>query len=244
VAFDLEDCAPLQGYLERVQEFYDLGVRTLVPTYNIANCAGGGCLDECDQGLTSYGRDLVAELNRVGMVVDGSHCGARTGLDLSTTSTRPMIYSHSCMRTVWDHPRNITDEQARACAATGGVIGITGVGVFLGPNDASLDALVHHIDYAVELIGPEHVGLATDYPFDVKDFNRELLDNAELFPDSYTRYGPIQFIPPEGLHRVEGALRARGYPTEAVVGILGENFRRVARHCWRPGQPPLDDPAG
>ncbi len=67
MAFDLEDCAPLQGYLERVQEFYDLGVRTLVPTYNIANCAGGGCLDECDQGLTSYGRDLVAELNRVGM---------------------------------------------------------------------------------------------------------------------------------------------------------------------------------
>ena len=140
-----------------------------------------------------------------------------------------MIYSHSSMRGLWDHPRNVTDEQARACAATGGVIGITGVGIFLGPNDASVDALVRHIDYAVDLVGPEHVGVASDYPFDHEDFNLEMMTNPELFPESYTRWGPIEFMPPEGLLRVEAALEAKGYPPDAVTAILGGNFRRVAR---------------
>ena len=237
VAFDLEDSGPLDRCLDRVREFRDLGVRTLLPTYNIRNAAGGGCLDEVDDGLTAYGRDLVAEMNRVGMVVDGSHCGARTGLDLSAVTTKPMVYSHSCMRSVWDHPRNITDQQARACAATGGVVGITGVGIFLGPNDASLDAIVRHIDHAVDLLGPEHVGVSTDFPFDTDDFNRELTDNPGLFPDSYTRWGPITFMPPEGLLQVEAALRSRGYPDLAVAGILGQNFRRVAEQAWNGSTP-------
>jgi microsomal dipeptidase-like Zn-dependent dipeptidase len=233
VAFDLEDSGPLEMRLARVRQFYDLGVRTLLPCYNHRNAAGGGCLDEVDDGLTAYGRALVREMNAVGMVADGSHCGARTGLDMCEVSEQPVIYSHSSMRAVWDHPRNVTDEQARACAATGGVVGITGVGIFLGPNDASVDALVRHIDYAVELIGPEHVGLSTDYPFDHDDFNAMLRDNPGLFPDCYTRWGPINFMPPEGLLAVEGALRDRGYPDDVLTAILGGNFRRVATRVWR-----------
>jgi membrane dipeptidase len=234
VAFDLEDSGPLEGRLERIQEFYDLGVRTMLPTYNHRNAAGSGCLDAVDEGLTDYGRAWVREMNAVGMVVDGSHCSTRTGLDLCEASQQPVIYSHSCMRAVWENERNITDEQARACAATGGAIGITGVGIFLGPNDASLEALLRHIDYAVDLVGPEHVGLASDFPFDYEDFNRELAQNPQLFPDSYTRWGPISFMPPEGLLQVESALRRRGYPWEAVVAILGGNFLRVARQVWKP----------
>jgi membrane dipeptidase len=233
VAFDLEDSGPLGGRLERVKEFYDLGVRTLLPTYNVRNAAGSGCTDAVDEGLTAYGRDLVREMNAVGMVVDGSHCSTRTGLDLSAATEVPMIYSHSCMRALWEHERNITDDQARACAETGGVVGITGVGIFLGPNDASLDAFVRHVDYAVELIGPEHVGVSTDYSFDHEDLNREMVANPELFPEVYRRWGPINFMPPEDLLRVDGALRDRGYPDDAVAGILGGNFRRVAEQVWR-----------
>ncbi|MEU8349259.1 membrane dipeptidase [Streptomyces sp. NPDC048845] len=235
VAFDLEDSGPLEGRLDRVRHFYDLGVRTMLPSYNNRNEAGGGCMDEVDEGLTAYGRALVREMNAVGMVVDGSHCGARTGLDLCEVSEQPVIYSHSSMRSVWDHPRNIGDEQATACAATGGVIGITGVGIFLGPNDASLEALLRHIDYAVDLVGPEHVGVSTDYPFDHEDFNAMLAQSPELFPDCYTRWGPISFMPPEGLLSLEDALTARGYPDDAVTGILGGNFRRVASLVWRRG---------
>jgi membrane dipeptidase len=232
VVFDLEDSGPLEGDLDLVREFYDLGVRTLLPTYNTANAAGGGCTDPVDAGLTSYGRALVRHMNAVGMVVDGSHCGPRTGLQLCEQSSRPVIYSHSCMRALHDHERNITDEQARACADTGGVVGITGVGIFLGHNDASVPAMVRHIDYAVDLIGPEHVGLATDYPFDVDDFNAELAANPDLFPASYTRWGPIEFAPPERLAAVGDALLDRGYPADAVAGICGGNFERVARQCW------------
>ncbi|WP_433042184.1 dipeptidase [Dactylosporangium sp. CS-033363] len=233
VAYDLEDSGPLEGRLERVQEFYDLGVRTMLPTYNNRNAAGCGCLDEHDDGLSDYGRALVREMNAVGMVVDGSHCSTRTGLDLCAVSEQPVIYSHSCMRSVWDHPRNITDEQARECAATGGVVGITGVGIFLGENDASLDALVRHVDHAVELVGPEHVGMATDYSFDLADLQDEMRKSPELFPEVYTRWGPVEFVPPEGLLAVDGKLRERGYPQDAIDAILGGNFRRVAATVWK-----------
>jgi len=233
VAFDLEDSGPLEGRLERVKEFYDLGVRTLLPTYNVRNAAGSGCMDAVDEGLTTYGRALVREMNAVGMVVDGSHCSTRTGLDLAEVTQAPMVYSHSCMRALWDHERNITDEQARACAATGGVVGITGVGIFLGPNDPSLDAFVRHIEYAVELVGPEHVGVSTDFSFDHADIAREIERNPHLFPEPYTRWGPIRFMPPEDLLRLEATLEARGYPDGAITGILGGNFRRVAEQVWR-----------
>ncbi|MGI5213404.1 dipeptidase [Plantactinospora sp. CA-290183] len=242
VGFDLEDAGPLEGHLDRVELFYDLGVRTMLPTYNHRNAAGSGCLDAVDDGLTAYGRALVREMNAVGMVVDGSHCGARTGLDLCRSSSSPVIYSHSCMRALWEHPRNITDDQARACADTGGVIGITGVGIFLGPNDPSVEALCRQIDYAVDLVGPDHVGLATDYPFDLDDFNREVAANPHLFPDSYTRWGPIEFMPPEDLLNVGAALHNRGYPADAIHAIVGGNFRRIAGQVWRASSPQPQTP--
>jgi membrane dipeptidase len=238
VGFDLEDSNPLDGRLELVRHFYDLGVRTLLPSYNYRNEAGSGCLDTVDEGLTPYGRRLIAEMNAVGMVPDGSHCSARTGLGICEVTTRPMVYSHSCLRGLWDHERNITDEQARACAATDGVIGITGVGIFLGANDASIEAMVRHIDYAVDLVGPRHVGIGSDFTFDHRDFNRELAANPHLFPECYRRWGAVGFVAPERLARLAGELFGLGYPGDAVAGILGENFLRVARESWQPADAP------
>jgi len=233
VAFDLECSNPLEGDLGMVQEFYDLGVRSLGPSYNLANKAGVGCLEKDDTGLTAWGRDLVREMNAVGMLVDGSHTSVRTGLGLSEASERPMIYSHSAMRGLWDHPRNITDEQARECAATGGVIGIPGIGIFLGENTATLDAYLAHIEYAVELVGPEHVGIGSDYSFDAEDLQADVEANPEIFTEEYTRWGVVQFIEPETTLGVEQALVDRGYPAETVAGILGGNFRRVASQVWK-----------
>ncbi|MBB3035902.1 dipeptidase [Hoyosella altamirensis] len=233
IAFDLEDARPLAGDLANVELFYRRGVRTLLPTYNFANDAGSGCLDETDRGLTAYGRDLVSEMNRIGMVVDGSHCSTRTGLGLSEASKQPMIYSHSCMRSVWKHERNITDERAVACAETGGVVGITGVGIFLGANDASIDAMIRHIDYAVELIGEDHVGVASDFPFDYDDFRAEMLSNPHFFPAAYTRYGPIDFVTPAMMLQLPGALKAHGYSTGVIRKILWGNFARIAAQVWK-----------
>jgi membrane dipeptidase len=232
VAFDLEDCAPLEGDLANVTRLAELGIRTMLPTYNHANIAGCGCLDAHDTGLTAWGRRLISEMNEAGMVPDGSHCSPRTGLDICEITTRPAVYSHSCMRSIWDHPRNITDEQALACAATGGVIGVTGVGIFLGPNTATLEAMTRHIEYAVELVGIDHVGISTDFSFDNGDFLAELAANPTLFDESYTRWGPIQWMPPETFVEIGHHLSERGWDDADVAAVLGKNFRRVAEQTW------------
>jgi membrane dipeptidase len=232
VVFDLEDSGPLDGDLDNLSTLADLGVRTLLPTYNHANQAGSGCLDTDDFGLTPWGRSLVSEMNSVGIVPDGSHCSTRAGLDMCETSSGPVIYSHSCMRALWDHPRNITDDQARACAGIGGVIGITGVGIFLGPNTPTLEAMTRHLEYAVELVGIDHVGISTDFSFDHADFNDELTRNPHLFDDSYTRWGPIQWMPPETFLTIGQHLGQRGWSSNNIEAILGGNFYRVAQQAW------------
>lgn len=232
VVFDLEDSGPLDDDLDNVAILAGLGVRTLLPTYNHANRAGSGCLDAHDGGLTRWGEAIVAEMNAVGIVADGSHCSRRTGLDLCRVSEKPVVYSHSCMAAVWDHPRNITDDQARACADTGGVVGITGVGIFLGPNTPTLEAMTRHLDYAIDLVGIDHVGLSSDHSFDHADFNDEMSRNPELFDDSYTRWGPIQWMPPETFVTIGEHLRGQGWADRDIQAVLGGNFHRVATRAW------------
>jgi membrane dipeptidase len=232
VVFDLEDSRPLDDNLDNRAVLADLGVRTLLPTYNHANRAGAGCLDTDDTGLTAWGRAIVAALNDVGIVPDGSHCSARTGLDMCETSTGPVIYSHSCMKAIWEHPRNISDDQALACAATGGVIGITGVGIFLGPNTPTLEAMTRHLEYAIELLGIDHVGISSDFSFDYADFVAELTCNPQMFDDSYTRWGPIQWMAPETLITLGEHLGQRGWTDTDIRAVLGGNFLRVAESAW------------
>lgn len=234
VVFDLEDAAPLGGDLDAVGPLVAQGVRTLGPTYNHANRAGGGCLDLVDDGLTAWGRDLVAEMNRRGMVPDGSHVGARTTLDMCAVSTRPVVFSHSNLRAVWDHPRNITDDQARAAADTGGVVGITGVGIFLGPNTPTLEAMVRHIEYAVDLVGVDHVGISTDYSFDWETFRDVLATSPDLYDASYTAWGPVEWMPPETFVGIGAALAGRGWGDGDIAAVVGGNFRRVAAESWHP----------
>jgi membrane dipeptidase len=241
VGFDLEDTNPLGGEIGMVQAYYDLGVRSMLMTYNSENMAGFGCHAPEDTGLTSFGRAVVDEMNQVGMMVDVSHCGYRTSMDAIERSASPVIFSHSSMRALWDHARNIRDDQARACAATGGVIGINGVGIFLGDNDISVQTMARHIDYAVDLVGPAHVGIGTDYVFDTEDLDKEL-ENPDIFPASYRGSGGHDFFPPEQLPPLEAELSRRGYSAADIAAIMGGNSLRVARQVWKPG--PGSAPAG
>lgn len=234
VVFDLEDCAPLGGDLDAVGPLVARGVRTLAPTYNHANIAGSGCLDAVDDGLTAWGRDLIRELNTRGMVPDGSHVGERTSREMCAVSTRPVVFSHSNLRAVWEHPRNITDEQACAAADTGGVVGITGVGIFLGANTPTLEAMHRHLEYAVELVGIDHVGVSTDYSFDWRTFRDVLATSPDLYDASYTAWGPVEWMPPETFVTLGAHLRARGWGDGEIAAVLGGNFRRVARESWHP----------
>ncbi|WP_405178522.1 membrane dipeptidase [Nocardia sp. NBC_01377] len=244
LAFDLEDSGPLGGNLDNVAMFYELGVRSLAATYNHANAAGCGCLDTDDTGLTGYGRDLVRTLNDIGMFVDGSHCSRHSGLDMAELTTVPMIYSHSNFAALWPHPRNITDEQALACARTGGVIGINGVGIFLGHNAESdraarVAAMARHIEYGADLVGIDHIGVGSDYSFDADDFNAEIRANPQNFSEDYTRFGPLQWVPPEdllgtgGVPGLDELLVERGFDAADRAKVFGGNFSRVAARVWR-----------
>jgi membrane dipeptidase len=233
VGFDLEDTNPLGGQISVVETYYDLGVRSMLLTYNGENMAGFGCHAPRDDGLTSFGRDVVDEMNRVGMMVDVSHCGYRTSMEAIERSSAPVIFSHSAMRGVWEHDRNIRDDQVRACAATGGVIGINGVGIFLGDNDASASAMARHIDYAVQLVGPDHVGIGTDYVFDNDDLEQELAKHTQVFNQSYQNWDSYKFFAPEQLPELESELRGLGYSADDVAAIMGGNFLRVAKAVWK-----------
>jgi membrane dipeptidase len=235
VTFDLEGTEPLDGQLSLLESYHALGVRTVLIAYNRSNRAGGGCHDDPEAGLTEFGRALVREMNSLGVIVDATHCSVRTTFDLFEASELPVVFSHSVPLGVHVHDRNISDDQMRGCAATGGVVGINGLGIFLGNNDASTASLVRAIDYAVGVVGPEHVGLGLDYVFDQDELNAFLEANRDTFPpeSGYADAIPYRFFSPAQLPELTGSLLERGYAAHDVRAILGGNVARVARSVWR-----------
>lgn len=231
ISFDLEGTDMLQGRVEEIEHFYSLGVRQMLMAYNNNNAAGAGCQGE-NTGLTNYGRAIVREMNRVGMLVDASHAGVRTTFDLMENSATPVIFSHSNVRAICDHPRNITDEQITACAQQGGVIGINGIGIFLRDNQAKIEAMVEQIDYVAEKVGWQYVGIGLDYVFD----ENEIHDFVQRFPHIFPpdkNYGSVEFLPPEELKYLPELLQHKGYTSEMITGILRKNFYRVAAQVWK-----------
>ena len=229
VAFDLEGSDPLLGNLNLISLYYDLGVRQMLLAYNKDNRASGGCM-EGTIGLTDFGKDVIKEMNRVGMVVDVSHMGYRATMEAFEVSTAPVIFSHSNPNGLWQHARNISDEQIRACAQTGGVIGINGIGDFLGGTSSEL--IVQNIEYVMNLAGPEHVGLGLDYVID----KQELIEYVEMFPDIFPPEkikDYLSFVEPEQFPEFTELLWQKGYSEQIIRGILGGNFLRVAEQVWK-----------
>jgi len=235
ICFDVEGMAALGGRLDMVQRLYELGVRWMLTAYNRGNAVGGGCLDEEDGGLTPFGRAVVAEMNRVGMVVCGSHAGHRTARELIDASATPVIFSHSNPRTVWNSARNIDDDLMIACARRGGVVGLNGIGAFLGSNDDRTESFVRHVDYALDLIGEDHVGLALDYCFGEEGGLRDFIGAfPTLFPPEhgYMTDG-LRMIAPWRLGEIAEMLATRGIGTSTLGKLFGGNHLRIARTVWK-----------
>jgi membrane dipeptidase len=233
IAFDLEGANALDGNIEMIALYYRLGVRHMNFAYNKNNLFGGGCHD-VDIHLTPLGRRAVEEMNRVGMMVDCSHTGYTTSMDIMQDSRKPVIFSHSNPRALCDHGRNIRDDQIRACAATGGVIGINGVSTYLGGNEVSVARICAHIDYVADLVGIEHVGIGFDSVLD----QDELPKLVQRFPDAWPGYSVADMVAmrtaqPEQLPQLTAAMVDRGYSEAQVRAVLGQNFLRVATANWQ-----------
>jgi len=232
VTFDIEGGCALVGQLSMVELYYDLGVRWMLLAYNRNNALGGGCQDD-DQGLTAFGRQVLDEMARVGMIVCCSHTGSRTTMDVVQYSKNPVIFSHSNPQGVWSHKRNIGDDAIKACAATDGVIAINGIGPFLGANDTRADTVVRHIDYVAQLVGARHVGLGFDYVFDRAELDEYLAQHPEVFPPSDGYPSGIGMVEPEQLPEIVEHLVRIGYSDDDVHAILGGNHLRVAKRVWK-----------
>ena len=233
ILFDIEGGKAVEPHPGLVEIYYRLGVRWMLIAYNRNNRLGGGCQDE-DIGLTNYGRQIIDEMERVGMVLCCSHTGYRTTLEAMDYSRNPVIFSHSNPCALYDHSRNIPDDLMLACACTGGVVNINGIGMFLGKKDNSTETLLRHIDYAANLIGPEHVGLGLDYVFDLHDLDDAFQARPDIFPpDKGYGTGGFPLIEPERFPKIAEGLIKLGYSDETIQGILGHNNLRVARKVWK-----------
>jgi membrane dipeptidase len=245
VAFDLEGAVPLCQRPEMVELFYALGVRQVHFAYNRNNAVGGGCYDD-EVPLSRLGRRMVEAVQRCGMLMDCSHMGHRTSLDVMAMGLGPVIFSHANPRALKHDLRNVTDEQITACAATGGLVCVNGVGRFLSDPRGGTAAILDCIDYLGERIGTGAIGLGIDYSYPANGLEDDPpgLDRAFWWPPAqgYAQgISNIRIAAPEQLPEITAGLLARGYDEPAVRAILGRNMLELARKVWKRGDMTVED---
>jgi membrane dipeptidase len=227
VVLGFEGAMPVDDDLGILRMFHRLGIRSIGLTWNGRNLLGDGVAVGAGGGLTRFGREGVAEMNRLGIVIDVSHMADEGIRDTIAASAHPIIASHSNARALCPHPRNLPDDLARALAARGGVIGLHMLAQFVsGSTRATLDQFIDHIDHFARLVGPAHVGIGPDcmeqWPADVY---RQLWAGTEMAALQFAY--PPEFDSLAKCLNVTRGLVARGYDDEAVRGIMGGNVLRV-----------------
>jgi membrane dipeptidase len=233
VCFDIEGAHAFGTDLSLISMFYDLGVRWLLMAYNCGNAVGAGCHDAVDAGLTDFGRAFVREMDRVGMIKDVAHTGYRTAREVIDSSPAPVNISHSNPRALHDHPRCVPDDLMKACAASGGVMGITGLSLFLPNGDTGTETFVRSIDYSIGLMGVDHVGFGLDFVFDQRNLGQDFQRNRRIWPEGFGYESDVRFVPPERLEEIVESLFRLGYPAADIAKVVGGNFLRVARQVWK-----------
>lgn len=223
---------------EDVKLFYSLGQRVSMLTYNAQNNLGCGATERRDCGVSDFGAAIIQKMNEVGMLVDVSHCGDMTTLDAFELSKKPVAITHSNCRALVNHPRCKTDEAIRKMAASGGVMGITGVRMFVRSEEpTTIEHLVDHVDHVAKLVGVEYVGVGSDCDLNGYDKLPKAQDQAlrASYKASYAFREKLDieaFGHPRKIFDLTEALLRRGYGEADIVGILGGNFRRMFKNVW------------
>jgi membrane dipeptidase len=216
--------------------FKELGVGIMQLAYNTQNLVGTGCYER-DAGLSDFGREAVAEMNRLGILCDLSHVGPKTSEDVILASTKPVAYSHCLPAGLKAHPRNKTDEQLRFIADRGGFVGVTMFPPFLkrGPQ-STVDDYVEAIEYVVNICGEENVGIGTDF---TQGYGRpffEWITHDKGYARRLTDFGDV--VNPEGIRTIgefpnlTAAMERRGWSDRRIERVIGENWLELLRNVW------------
>ncbi len=236
ISFWFQGSAALGNDINMLEIYYSLGIRSILLCYNTRNSIGDGCTEPKDAGLSDFGSQVIKEMNRLGMLIDCSHGGFHTTMEMIELSKDPVIFSHSCAYGVHPHQRNLRDEQIIACAKKGGLIGVNSPSWFLGA-EASPEKLVEHIDYMVQLVGSEHVGIGLEYIFFQERLELYFQKKSDNFMESYapgkSHPSHISTLQPEQIDSVIEALIKKNYREADIKNILGENLLRVAQQVWK-----------
>ena len=238
VVLHFQGTGPFEDDLGLAEIYWRLGVRVVQLAYNVRALAADGCEEPGNAGLSRFGRQLVAELNRPGIAVDVSHTGHQSSLDAVEASTAPVIASHSNAAAVHPSRRNLQDDLIRALAGSGGVIGINGYPAFVADSATpTLDQYIDHMAYIADLVGLAHVGIGLDYTtrdLPMADYD-QLIASGAWTPESYPPppwHYPSGVEDASGLPNLTGRLLERGFSQQDVRGILGENWLRVFDAVW------------
>ncbi|TCV93722.1 dipeptidase [Biostraticola tofi] len=238
-----QNTSPLEDKLEYLEIFKDLGVNMMQLTYNTQNYSGAGYLEERDSGLTGFGREVLAEMNRVGVLCDLSHVGETTAADVINLSRAPVCISHVLPRALKDVKRNKPDELLLGCARQGGLIGISlfAPGLKAG-NEATVDDYLDAMSYVIELVGEDHVGIGTDFSQDRPRPGPWLLwaNRDKGSARKLTEFGSVKISKPQGIARIREfphlteRMIARGWSHRLIAKLLGGNWLRVMETAWQP----------
>lgn len=238
-----QNTSPLEDKLDYVEIFKDLGVGIMQLTYNTQNYSGAGYLEENDSGLTGFGREVLGEMNRVGVLCDLSHVGDKTTADVIARSKAPVCISHVLPRALRDVKRNKPDELLKACAEKGGIIGISlfAPGLAAG-NDATVEDYLDAMAYVIDLVGEDHVGIGTDFSQErPRPGPWQLWANRDKgTARTLTEFATVKISKPKGIERIgevpniTARMLARGWSETLVLKLLGQNWLRVLDAAWRP----------
>ncbi|MFB6149982.1 MAG: dipeptidase [Halobacteriales archaeon] len=230
--FGIQDTVAIEDDLDRLDALYDFGVRVAQLTYNSRNRVGDGCTERTDGGLSEFGLKVVERLNELGMVVDLSHCGEATTADGIEHTDVPPAFTHAFCRSRNDHPRGKRDEKIKALAEADGYMGIVAVPFFLG-GSADIEAMIDHLEHAVDILGPDRVGVGTDWGYWTPDVPEPLREGIEEMFRGLGFRGEHAVTVGDGIPPMDAysdwsaipeAMHDRGYTEAEIRGFCGENF--------------------
>jgi membrane dipeptidase len=237
IGFDLEGAKPLLEQPDMLALYTRLGVRQIHFAYNRNNSVADGCHDVA-RGLTPLGRRMVEAVNQAGLLMDCAHTGRQCSMEIMAASRKPVIFSHANPLALVDHGRNITDEQMRACAATGGVVCVSGVSLFVGNDTPTVQDVARHVAYVADRVGVQHVGIGLDNGFSepaLNDTPPGEFDPAYWWPATAGYANAIhgvRYAPITTWQDLDAALQATGMTAAETAQVMGGNMLRVAQQVW------------